>query len=82
MSQLDVTPWARIVEIIPLLIPVLLIEVALMVWALIDIAKRKHVRGNNKVVWILVVVLINIIGPIIYFFLGRQDGPPEEENPA
>jgi len=61
-----------------LLIPIALIELGLMVWALIDISKRKYVKGNNKVVWILIIVLVSTIGPILYFFLGRKEGPDEE----
>jgi heme/copper-type cytochrome/quinol oxidase subunit 2 len=63
-----------------LVFPIALIQIGLMVWALIDIAKRQYVKGNNKIVWILVVVLINIIGPIVYFLIGRQDGPREDNS--
>ena len=64
-------------NVILLLIPLALLELGLLVWALVDIARRPRVRGN-KVVWILVVVLVNIIGPIIYFIFGRLD----EEAPG
>jgi len=56
----------------PLLIPIALLELVLMVAALIDLVKREHTRGP-KWMWILIVVLVNIIGPIVYFLVGRQE---------
>ena len=61
-------------------IPIALLQIGLMIWALVDVIRRDYVRGNNKVVWILVIVIINIIGPIIYLLLGRSDGPKEGEE--
>jgi hypothetical protein len=63
---------SEISKILPLLIPIFLIQLALMVFALIDLARRASVRGP-KWVWALVVIFINIIGPIIYFTLGRGE---------
>jgi hypothetical protein len=39
--------------------------------ALIDIL-RSDFKGNNKIVWVLVVLLINFFGAILYFLIGRQ----------
>jgi hypothetical protein len=64
---------------LPLLIPVILLEFGLLIWALLDVIRREHVTGGNKVVWILVIVLVNIIGPIVYFLFGRKEGSPEGE---
>lgn len=67
---------SSLVRLLPLLLPLFLIEVGLMVIALVDVARRERerVRGN-KVVWILVIVLVNLIGPIIYLLFGRQEAP-------
>ncbi len=67
-------------KLILLIVPLVLLEIGLLVWAIIDIVKREHVRGGNKLVWILVVVLVNIIGPIIYFIFGRDEGPAATED--
>jgi hypothetical protein len=58
--------------LLPLLIPIVLIELALMVIALVDLIRRERTKGP-KWVWALVVVLINIIGPIVYLLFGRED---------
>ena len=59
-------------QYLPLLIPVVLIELALLVTALVDLIRRKQTRGP-KWAWVLVIVLINFIGPIIYFVAGRKE---------
>jgi len=59
-------------ELIPLLIPIAIIQLGLMIWALIDLARRERTKGP-KWVWVLVIVLINLIGPIVYFVVGREE---------
>lgn len=64
-------------ELILYLLPVIIIQLTLMVYALVDVVKRERVRGGNKALWIVVIVLINIIGPIVYLAWGRtpaEDG--------
>ena len=62
------------------LLPIAILEYGLMIWALVDILRRRYVRGNKKIIWILVIVLLSIIGPIVYFLVGRTDGPEEIEE--
>lgn len=57
---------------IPLLIPVLLIELGLIIAALVDLARRPHTRGP-KWLWVLIILFINFLGPIIYFVFGRAE---------
>lgn len=57
---------------IPFLIPVVIIQLGLMIFALVDLLRREHTRGP-KWVWVLVIVLVNYIGPIIYFVAGRKE---------
>lgn len=58
---------------IPFLIPIIIIEIVLMVSAVVHIIKHDKFRFGNKVIWILISVFIQIIGPIIYFTIGRGD---------
>jgi hypothetical protein len=60
-------------QIILLLIPIVLIEMGLLGFALYDLIKRKKVRGGNKWVWGLIIVFVEFIGPIIYLVLGRGE---------
>ena len=57
-----------------ILIPILLIQLGLLVWALYDLTRpTRKVKGDSKVVWALIIIFINIIGPILYFLVGRED---------
>ncbi|MFZ7121010.1 MAG: PLD nuclease N-terminal domain-containing protein [Eubacteriaceae bacterium] len=59
-------------EILQLIIPLLILQLGLIIYTLIDIS-RNGVRNLNKVVWILIVLFVNILGPIIYLIFGRGD---------
>ena len=60
-------------EYIPFLIPVILLELVLMVTALVHVLRHKNYRFGNRVLWGLVVVLIQFLGPAAYFVFGRGD---------
>ena len=61
-------------QVIALLAPIILIQLGLMVAALIDLERgERRVRGGSKLVWALVIVFVNVVGPIIYFAAGRED---------
>ena len=57
---------------LPLLIPLIVIQLALMIVALVDILKREKTRGP-KWLWVLIVVFGEMIGPILYFVVGREE---------
>lgn len=54
--------------VILLVIPVLLI---VPIMALVDILRNEFTH-NNKIIWVLVVLLSWIIGAILYFSIGRK----------
>lgn len=59
---------------LPILLPLMLAELALVAYCLIDIFRpERRVRGGNKLVWALVVLLIGTLGPLAYLFWGRED---------
>ncbi len=61
-------------RIILIAIPLVLIEVGLLLFAAYDLFQEdRRVRGGNKVVWAVVIVLVNILGPLAYFFMGRDE---------
>jgi len=39
--------------------------------AFFDILKSEF-EGNNKLIWLLAVILVPLIGPIAYFIIGRK----------
>ena len=62
----------KLTSLIPYLIPILVLQLGLMIFALVDLARRERTKGP-KWVWALVIIFINFIGPIIYFVVGRED---------
>ena len=61
-------------QLILLLFPILLLELALLGLAIRDLLKdERHVRGGRKALWALVIVFVSLLGPIIYFAIGRED---------
>jgi hypothetical protein len=67
-----VTSTEKFMELLPYIIPLVLLQLTLMIVALVDLTRRERTRGP-KWVWILVIVFGELIGPIIYFIFGRQD---------
>jgi len=65
------TAITEIIKLLPLLIPVIIIEYGLMIFALVQ-AIRNEVSYLPKWVWILIIVLVNIIGPIVFLLAGRK----------
>jgi len=57
---------------LPFLVPVIIIQLILMITALMDLVRRPRTRGP-KWVWGIIIVLVNIFGPIIYFLVGRLE---------
>ena len=61
-----------IVQMLPYVVPLIALGFILLAVALIDLVKRKRVTGGNKVIWVLI-IFIQIIGPVIYLIAGRKE---------
>ena len=48
----------EIAQFLPLLIPIIIIELALMIWALVDLIKQPATHGP-KWMWALIIVFVN-----------------------
>lgn len=57
----------------PFLVPYAIVEFALAITALVHVLRHPHYRFGNKVIWIFVVLLLQIIGPVVYFVFGRGE---------
>ena len=42
------------------------------IFMIVDVAKRDFKQENDKVMWILIVVLTGIIGSLIYYFMIKR----------
>ena len=51
-----------------------------MLVAVVDLLHDdRAVRGGNKAVWAVIIVFVNLVGPILYFLVGRDDTPLDDE---
>ncbi|KAF0194447.1 MAG: hypothetical protein FD169_1768 [Bacillota bacterium] len=60
-------------EYLPFLIPLVVIQLGLMFASLIHIFSHKTYRFGNRPLWIVLCLVVNIIGPVLYFAIGRGD---------
>jgi DMSO reductase anchor subunit len=59
-------------SIIPYLIPIIALQLGLMIFALVDLTRRERTRGP-KWMWALIIILGELVGPILYFVIGREE---------
>jgi hypothetical protein len=62
----------QIREYLPLLIPIIILQLVLVVVALLDWVKRPHTRGP-KWLWLILIIFVQWLGPIAYFVFGREE---------
>lgn len=56
------------------LLPVVLIELGIVIYCIVDLFKpERRVRGGNKIVWLLIILLISTLGWVAYLLIGRED---------
>jgi hypothetical protein len=59
-------------DILPFLIPLLILQLVLIIVGLNDLAKRQKTRGP-KWLWALIIILGEIWGPVVYLIIGRGE---------
>jgi len=57
---------------IAVLAPVLIINLILIIVAVIDLIRIENTRGP-KWLWAIVILFVNLIGPVLYFIVGRRN---------
>jgi len=61
-------------ELLPVLVPLVILQLTLMAIGLYDLTRPERVvKGGNKLVWGLVIVFGQLLGPLVYFLFGRED---------
>lgn len=59
-------------ELLPFLIPLIIFQLLLMISALAMILKQRRFKYLNRAAWVIIVVVFNIVGPVLYFVLERK----------
>ena len=67
-------------DLLKVIWPLLVLQFVMQVIALVNLYKREKVKFDNKWVWVVIIILFNILGPIIYFaFRGPEDGNSSQD---
>ena len=62
---LNEIPWAAVT-------PILILQLILMITALVSCIKEETTNGP-KWLWIFIILFIQLIGPVLYFVIGRRN---------
>lgn len=58
------------------------VQLCLLVLTLISALSALRVRNMPRALWVLVILLIPLFGPLAYVFWGRPKAPPREKGPV
>jgi len=67
--------WASLGAFFVVFIIVIALCIIFWIWMLIDCAKRQF---NDKLVWILIILLVGTLGAIIYYFVIKRKNRIDE----
>ena len=64
----------KINEILPFLIPLIIVELGLLAVTLRHILTHKNYKRGNRMIWLMVAIVgMNLVGPILYWLFGREE---------
>ena len=64
----------KLIELLPFLIPLVIVEFSLLGYTLYHILTHKTYKYGNRALWLVVTILLmNFVGPILYFVFGKED---------
>ena len=58
---------------LPFLIPLAILQITLAVVAAIHVVRHPHYKFGNMAIWLVVVLVVSLIGPVVYFAIGRGE---------
>ena len=65
MNNLDIN-WT-------LFLPIIVLQLIIQIIAIVDLIKQSNMTRTKKIIWALVILLTNVLGPIAYFVFGRRE---------
>ena len=64
----------KITEFLPFLIPLAIVQFALLGYTLYHILTHKTYKRGTRTLWLVVTIIgMEFIGPILYFLFGKED---------
>lgn len=62
-----------IMAFLPLLIPLIVLQLGLMIFCLVDLSRRRIIKHLPKWGWALIIIFGQLWGPVIYLLIGRGE---------
>ena len=57
----------------PIVVSLVLFLFGFWIWMLVDCVRHESSEGNDRIVWLLVIVFTKVIGAAIYYFVRRPE---------
>lgn len=67
------TDMALFIEYLPFLLPLIIIQLALGIFSAVHVIKHPNYRFGTTTMWLLIVLLLQFVGPLLYFTIGRGE---------
>lgn len=66
--------WAAglIIFLMLLLFAAIIFSFIFWIWMIVDCAKRKGLSDSERIAWIIVLVFLQVIGAVIYYFAVKR----------
>ncbi len=63
----------EVLDLLKVIWPVIALNYIVVIWALVDLVRRESVKYMPKLAWGIIVVFVNLVGPISYLVFGRGE---------
>ncbi|MFZ7133250.1 MAG: PLDc N-terminal domain-containing protein [Eubacteriales bacterium] len=60
-------------ELLPIIIPLIILQLTFAFVALYHLLKHKRVRFFGVLPWVFIILFVNLLGPVLYFLIGREE---------
>lgn len=63
----------KLMEMLPFLIPLVIVQYGLLGYAVYHILSHENYKRGNRTMWLIIAIVVNFVGPILYFLLGKEE---------
>lgn len=53
--------------------PLIVLQIGLQIYAIVDLVRKNKTKNLSVPIWVVIIVLGEIIGSILYFLIGRSE---------
>ena len=53
------------------IVALVIFQLVMWIWMLVDCLQNEPSTGNDKVIWVLLMVFLGILGSLLYYFIRR-----------